>query len=200
VRLLREDIRRSKRTLEDITGAQVKGYRAPTFSISRDNRWAYDLLEQEGYRYSSSTYPIRHDLYGDIAASREPFQPGPGEIWEIPLTTRRVFGQNIPSAGGGYFRLLPYSLWRRNLLYLTKVTELPCIFYFHPWELDAAQPRIAGISMRTRLRHYTNLRAMPHRLHRLLRDFRWAPMDQVFGRLINGPDAKQIVIPGQMIA
>jgi polysaccharide deacetylase family protein (PEP-CTERM system associated) len=180
----REDIRRSRGAIEDISDTAVLGYRAPTFSIGPGNQWAYDVLADEGYRYSSSVYPIRHDLYGDTHASRAPFRPGSGQLWEIPLTTRRLLGQNLPSAGGGYFRLIPYWLWRHNLLHLNTKGDMPCIFYFHPWELDSAQPRIPGINLRTRMRHYTNLKHMPDRLSRLMRDFRWGRMDQVFADLI----------------
>jgi len=184
----REDIHRSKRVLEDIAALPVTGYRAPTFSIGRANQWAYELLEGEGYTYSSSTYPIRHDLYGDTAAPRQPFRPGSGRLWELPLTTRRLWGQNLPVAGGGYFRLLPYNLWRRNLVHLNRSNDA-AIFYFHPWELDPQQPRVPGINMRTRVRHYTNLQAMPDRLKQLLRDFRWRRMDQVFADLMDTSEA-----------
>jgi polysaccharide deacetylase family protein (PEP-CTERM system associated) len=176
----RNDIRHSKRLLEEISAGPVSGYRAPTFSLGAHDAWAYEILAEEGYRYSSSVYPIRHDLYGDITAPRLPFRPTGGDLWEMPLTTRRLGGQNFPCAGGGYFRLLPYWLSRRNLLAINTRDAQPCIFYMHPWEIDAGQPRIPGIGMRTRLRHYTNLRAMPDRLERLLRDFRWSRMDEVF--------------------
>lgn len=187
----REDVHRSKIAIEHIAGDAVIGYRAPTFSIGSRNRWAYRVLEEEGYRYSSSVYPIRHDLYGDTNAPRVPFRPNDTTLWEIPLTTRRLLGQNIPCAGGGYFRLLPYALWRRNLTYLSAKAAAPCIFYFHPWEIDATQPRVPGIRMRSRMRHYTNLKRMPKRLDNLLQDFRWARMDQVFHQLIaRSGDAK----------
>jgi polysaccharide deacetylase family protein (PEP-CTERM system associated) len=163
----REDVRRTKATIEEITGLPVRGYRAPTFSIGPRTPWAYEILEQEGYAYSSSIYPIRHDLYGAAGAPRHPFRPGDGFLWEFPLTTRRLFGQNIPCAGGGYFRLLPYWTSRRNLRRVNAAEE-PCIFYTHPWEIDAAQPRVAELKIRSRIRHYTNLRAMPSRLSRLL--------------------------------
>jgi polysaccharide deacetylase family protein (PEP-CTERM system associated) len=174
-----EDIRRTKGTIEEIAGCRVIGYRAPTFSIGSDTPWAYEILNQECYRYSSSIYPIRHDLYGAVNAPRSPFRPGSGTLWEFPLTTRRLFGQNFPCAGGGYFRLLPYWTSRLNLYHLN-AHELPCIFYVHPWEIDAGQPRVAGVRMRSRLRHYTNLKKMPTRLARLVQDFHWGRMDNVF--------------------
>jgi polysaccharide deacetylase family protein (PEP-CTERM system associated) len=176
----REDIRRTKGIIEAVAGRRVSGYRAPTFSIGSHTPWAYEVLEEETYWYSSSIYPIRHDLYGAVDAPRMPFQPGPGTLWEFPLTTRRLFGLNLPCAGGGYFRLLPYWISRRNIRHVNAIDDLPCIFYLHPWEIDAAQPRIPGIGMRSRLRHYVNLSAMPSRLSRLLQDFRWGRMEQVF--------------------
>ena len=183
----RQDVRRAKGVLEEIAARPVLGYRAPTFSIGAGNRWAYEILEEEGHRYSSSLYPIRHDLYGDAKAPRTPFRPV-GTLWEMPLTTRRIWGQNIPCAGGGYFRLLPYRLSRRNLLAVNAADARPCIFYFHPWEIDAGQPRVEGIAMRTRLRHYLNLAAMPGRLERLVRDLRWGRMDEVFADHIRPPE------------
>ena len=179
----REDVHRSKCLIEDIAGAPVVGYRAPTFSIGAGNRWTYEILASEGYRYSSSLYPIRHDLYGAPMAPRFPFRPRGGPVWEMPLTTRRIFGQNLPSAGGGYFRLLPYRLSRGNLRAVNLGDRQPCVFYFHPWEIDVGQPRVTGLGWRSRFRHYTNLGAMPRRLRRLLRDFHWSRMDQVFPQL-----------------
>lgn len=180
---LREDLRRSKRLIEDIGGHPVRGYRAPTFSIGAANWWSYEILENEGYAYSSSLYPIRHDLYGAPDAPRFPFRPGGGRLWEIPVSTRRLLGRNYPCAGGGYFRLLPYRLSRSNLRSVNRSERQPCIFYFHPWEIDAGQPRLRGLRLRSRVRHYTNLPAMAGRLERLLRDFCWDRMDRVFGQL-----------------
>lgn len=179
----REDVRRSKRLIEDIGGTAVRGYRAPTFSIGSANPWSYDILESEGFRYSSSLYPIRHDLYGSPNAPRYPFRPGQGGLWEIPLSTRRLFGRNYPCAGGGYFRLLPYRVSRRNLRWVNRAEGQPCNFYFHPWEIDIGQPRVGGLKLRSRVRHYTNIPAMQGRLERLLQDFRWRRMDQVFSQL-----------------
>lgn len=183
---LREDVRRSKGLIEDISGVGVQGYRAPTFSIGPANPWSYEILESEGFKYSSSLYPIRHDLYGSPDAPRYPFQPQQGGLWEIPLSTRRLFGRNYPCAGGGYFRLLPYRLSRRNLRWVNTVERQPCIFYFHPWEIDAGQPRVHGLKLRSRVRHYTNIPAMRGRLERLVQDFRWRRMDEVFGQLAGG--------------
>jgi polysaccharide deacetylase family protein (PEP-CTERM system associated) len=176
----RADIGRTRRTLEDIGGVPVAGYRAATFSIGARNLWAFPVLEAEGYRYSSSINPIRHDLYGMPDAPRGPFRPEGGTLWEIPMTTVRLAGHNLPCAGGGYFRLLPYGLFRAGLQRVNRVEGRPGIFYFHPWELDPAQPRVAGAGWKSTLRHYTNLDRMSGRLDRLLRDFAWARMDQVF--------------------
>lgn len=184
----RDDIRRTKAVLEDAGGKPVLGYRAPTFSIGPRTPWAYDILAAEGHRYSSSVYPIRHDLYGAADAPRMPFPVASGRLWEIPLTTRRLWGQNFPCAGGGYFRLLPYWLSRQNLRRVNAANAPPGIFYMHPWEIDAEQPVVPGIGLKTRFRHYTNLKAMPLRLQRLLCDFRWGRMDQVFGGLGLGLD------------
>src|SRR4029077_9195606 len=136
----RTDVRRCKALLEDIGGVSVLGYRAPTFSVGSRNPWVHAVLAEEGYRYSSSVYPIVHDLYGVPDAPRHPFCPQPGFI-EIPLTTVRLFGRNLPTAGGGYFRLLPYRLTRWALRRAQKDLLIPSVFYLHPWEIDPDQPR-----------------------------------------------------------
>lgn len=192
----RRDVGRARRLIEDVAARPVLGYRAPTFSIGSGTPWAYGILEGEGYRYSSSLYPIRHDLYGNPAAPRAPFRPQGAGLWELPLTTRRVCGQNLPCAGGGYFRLLPYRLSRANLRAVNAREGRAGIFYLHPWEIDAAQPRVEGIGWRTRLRHYTNLAAMPRRLERLLHDFRWGRIDAVFADLLRSP-AASVAIPAR---
>jgi polysaccharide deacetylase family protein (PEP-CTERM system associated) len=185
----RDDIRRTKAAIEDTAARPVLGYRAPTFSIGPRTPWAYDILAEEGYRYSSSVYPIRHDLYGAATSPRAPFPVAAGRLWEIPLTTRRLLGQNFPCAGGGYFRLLPYWVSRLNLRHLYAADGPPCIFYMHPWEIDADQPVVPGLGAKARFRHYTNLRAMPARLERLLRGFRWGRMDHAFADYLAGPAA-----------
>lgn len=174
-----EDIRHSKSLLEDIAGVEVKGYRAPSFSIGDGNLWAFDALSRAGYRYSSSVYPIRHDHYGSPDSPRHAFQVRPG-LLEIPITTVRLFNRNFPSSGGGYFRLLPYGLSRWLLNRVNATERQPGIFYFHPWEIDGDQPRVPGISSKTRFRHYVNIRKMEGRLARLLKDFNWGRMDHIF--------------------
>lgn len=173
------DVGRAKTLLEDTGGRPVRGYRAPSFSIGRDNPWAFDALEQAGYRYSSSVYPVRHDHYGMAEAPRFPYAARPGLI-EIPIATTRMFGQNLPAGGGGYFRLAPYALSRWAVRRINDAERRPAVFYFHPWEIDPEQPRVPRTTLRTRFRHYVNLRRTEPRLHRLLRDFRWGPIDKVF--------------------
>ncbi len=174
-----QDIRLAKQLLEDVTGHQVKGYRAPSFSIGRGNLWAFDCIAQAGYRYSSSVYPVRHDHYGMPDAPRFAFQPKPG-LTELPVTTSRVLKTNLPAGGGGYFRLMPYPVSRWLIRRVNQVDKKPAVFYFHPWELDSAQPRVPGIDAKTRFRHYLNLHRTEHRLRRLLSDFKWDRVDRVF--------------------
>ncbi len=181
----RVDIGRARRLLEDVGGVKVTGYRAATFSIGARNPWAFQVLESEGYRYSSSVNPIRHDLYGMPDAPRTPYRPEGGTLWEIPMTTVRVLGRNLPCAGGGYFRLLPYPLYRAGLRWVNRADRQPGIFYFHPWELDPAQPRIPGCGPKSRIRHYTNLHRMRPRLWRLLREFHWDRMDRVYTEFLD---------------
>jgi polysaccharide deacetylase family protein (PEP-CTERM system associated) len=173
------DINLAKVLLEDIADTEVRGYRAPSFSIGSDNLWAFDCLLRAGYRYSSSIYPIRHDHYGMPDSPRFAYEVRPG-LTEIPITTLRAFGRNFPSSGGGYFRLLPYALSRWMLSRVNSTEHQPGIFYFHPWEIDTEQPRIAGISRKTRFRHYVNIDRLALRLDRLLGDFKWGRMDQIF--------------------
>lgn len=180
----RADVGRARRLLEDIGGVAVTGYRAPTFSIGPRTPWAYAVLESEGYRYSSSIFPIRHDLYGEPDAPRVPFHPAGRTLWELPMTTVRVAGKNLPCAGGGYFRLLPYQLYRMGLRRLHRAEHRPGIFYFHPWEIDPGQPRIRDAGRVSRFRHTVNLAAMSGRLDRLLHDFAWDRMDRVFADIL----------------
>lgn len=180
-----EDVTTSKKILEDLGGQEVKGYRAPSFSIGTNTLWALDVLQEAGYRYSSSIYPIRHDHYGMPDAPRFRFRPG-GEagLLELPATTVSLFKRNLPAAGGGYFRLLPYSLSRWMMERVNDQDNEPCIFYFHPWELDPEQPRQKGIQLKTQFRHYCNLSQMERKIRLLLGDFSWGRMDRIF----LGPD------------
>jgi polysaccharide deacetylase family protein (PEP-CTERM system associated) len=175
------DIRRSKALLEDIGGQAVVGYRAPSFSIGPDNLWALEALLEAGYRYSSSIYPIRHDHYGMPEAPRFAFYPnGPDGLLEVPITTVRLMQRNLPAGGGGYFRLLPYTLSRWLMERVNRVDHEPAIFYFHPWEIDPGQPRPDGLGAKARFRHYVNIDRMESRVEALTRDFAWDRMDRIF--------------------
>ncbi len=175
------DVRRAKSVLEEIGGCAVKGFRAPSFSVMRGNLWALEALASAGYRYSSSTYPIAHDNYGIPEAPRFAFHPlAESGFLEIPVTSARWLGRNWPCGGGGYFRLLPYRLNKLALGNVRRSDRRPLVFYFHPWEIDPGQPRIANASFKSRLRHYTNLDRMESKLAQLLRAFRWGRMDEIF--------------------
>jgi polysaccharide deacetylase family protein (PEP-CTERM system associated) len=177
----RADITRAKRLLEDISGSEVKGYRAPSFSIDQRNLWALDTLAEAGYRYSSSVYPIAHDHYGMPDAPRFAFHAGVDKrLLEVPATTVQLLGGNLPAAGGGYFRLMPYRVSRWCLRRVNARDGQPCVFYFHPWEIDPAQPRPPGLNVKTRFRHYLNLSRTERRVRGLLRDFTWDRMDNIF--------------------
>ncbi len=175
----RDDVVRAKAILEDLGGRPVLGYRAPSFSIGAGNLWAFDVLAEAGYRYSSSIYPIAHDHYGMPDAPRFAHARAAG-LLEIPVTTLRLLNRNWPSSGGGYFRLMPYALSRWMIRRFNADERAPAIFYFHPWEIDPGQPRIAGIDARTRFRHYVNIARTEGRLRQLLADFRWGRMDEIF--------------------
>ena len=177
----RADVRRTKQILEDASGSCVRGYRAATFSISTDNWWAFEVLAEEGYAYSSSIYPIRHDYYGMPDAPRYPFRPlANTNFLEVPISTIRIAGRNFPCGGGGYFRLLPYAYSKWAIHRINHREGRSSVLYFHPWEIDADQPRPQRIGLKSRLRHYTNLDRMEARLSRVLRDFRWDRMDRIF--------------------
>ena len=180
----RGDIRRTKALLEDVGGVAVNGYRAATFSIGARNLWAFPIMRQEGYVYSSSINPIRHDLYGMPDAPRVPFRPDADGVIEIPMTTVRLLGRNWPCSGGGYFRLLPSALYRAGLTRVNERDGQPGIFYFHPWEIDPGQPRIPNAGWKSRLRHYTNLSRMKGELDSLLRDYAWGRMDRVYASVM----------------
>lgn len=184
----RDDISRAKGLLEDLSGAAVLGYRAPSYSISRQTPWAFDELLEAGYRYDSSIFPMRHDFYGmadwprfDGYAVRDPdgqWQPqaavtDEAALRELPISTLRLAGKNLPIAGGGYFRLLPYALTRWGLRRINEVEGRPFVFYLHPWEFDPAQPRFQGAGWKSNFRHYLNLDRTEGRFSRLLGDFRF---------------------------
>jgi polysaccharide deacetylase family protein (PEP-CTERM system associated) len=173
------DIRLAKAVLEDTSGGQVKGYRAPSFSVGPRNKWAFEAIAEAGYRYSSSVYPIRHDHYGAPDAPRFAHEAFKG-LLELPITTVRMLRSNWPAGGGGYFRLLPYSVSRWSIRRVNAIDRQPALFYFHPWELDPDQPRVKGPGAKARFRHYLNLERMQPRMRRLLTDFSWDRVDHVF--------------------
>lgn len=173
------DIRLAKAVLEDVSGCPIIGYRAPSFSVGPANPWAFDCIAEAGYRYSSSVYPIRHDHYGAPDSPRFAFEVRKG-LLEVPVATVRMLNANWPAGGGGYFRLLPYGVSRWSLRRVNAVDGQPAMFYFHPWELDPDQPRVAGPGIKTRFRHYVNLKHTGSRLRRLLADFQWDRADRVF--------------------
>ncbi len=175
----KQDVVRTKALLEDVSGQEVIGYRAASYSIGASNLWALDVLGETGHLYSSSIYPIKHDLYGMPDAPRFAFRPTDGDFVEFPVTTVRVGGKNLPCGGGGWFRLVPYAGMRWAMRRVNEVDRESVIFYFHPWEIDPDQPRQQGIDAKTRFRHYLNLDRMERRLTRLLSDFEWGRMDQV---------------------
>jgi polysaccharide deacetylase family protein (PEP-CTERM system associated) len=181
----RSETLRSKALLEHISGEAVTGYRAASYSITAKSRWALDILAEAGFRYDSSIFPVRHDLYGIPDAPRFPHvltTDGGARLVEFPPTTAHIMGQNIPAAGGGYFRLYPYPLSRWLLRRVNAGEGQPAIFYLHPWEVDPDQPRV-NAGWRSRFRHYNNLAKCESRLRRLLVDFRFAPAREVLSSL-----------------
>jgi len=183
----RADVRRARAVLEDAGGVPVVGYRAPTFSLGTRTPWAHPVLAESGHRYSSSIYPIRHDLYGSPDAPRTPYAAVGGALWELPMTTLRLRGRNLPLSGGGWFRMVPYGVFSAGLRRHAAAERRPAIFYLHPWEIDPRQPRVAGLGLKSRVRHYTGLAATERRLRQLLADFRWDRMDRVFADRLQAP-------------
>ena len=176
------DVLRSKKILEDVSGERVQGYRAANFSIGERTPWAYAALAEAGYTYSSSSHPVRNPAYGATGGSHLPHRRD--GVAELPVTTLPVFGQNLPCAGGGYFRLFPYLWTRLALAAAARRAEAPMIFYLHPWEVDPDQPRPAGLSRSTRIRHYTALDRCADRLRDLLTRYQWHRIDQAFAKEI----------------
>ncbi len=172
------DIERARKVLEDASGTRVTGYRAPSFSIDARTPWAYSVLAEQGYAYSSSVAPITHDHYGWRDAPRFAFRPLPwADLIEIPVTTAHFAGKRLAAGGGGFFRVLPYAFSRWAIRQVNTRDRRPAVFYFHPWEIDPAQPRVPGAPLRSKLRHYTNLDVMAEKLEQLVREFAWGRMD-----------------------
>ena len=176
-----EETRRSKDVLEDTIGKSVDGYRAASYSITPESLWALDVLAEVGFTYDSSVFPIHHDRYGIPDAERQPHLmslSGGKRLAEFPISTWRLLGQNIPIAGGGYFRIFPYTLTSYGLGQINSREKMPFVFYLHPWEIDSEQPRIQCGRL-SRFRHYTNLHRTELRLRRLLGKFRFATMREI---------------------
>ena len=172
------DLERSRKVLEDASGVQITGYRAPSFSIDSRTPWAYMALAEQGYAYSSSVAPITHDHYGWREAPRFAFKPLPwSDLIEIPVTTAHFAGRRLAAGGGGFFRVLPYGFSRWAIRQVNTRDQRPAVFYFHPWEIDPDQPRVTGASLRSRVRHYTNLGVMSAKLEQLVSEFAWGRMD-----------------------
>jgi polysaccharide deacetylase family protein (PEP-CTERM system associated) len=186
----RDDVRRAKALLEDVSGRRVIGYRAPSYSITSRSLWALDVLLEQGYEYDASIFPIRHDRYGIPVSGRRPYKIRRqlGTLVEVPGSTTRLGQLNLPVAGGGYFRLLPYWWTRWGISRINRLEGLPAIFYLHPWEIDPDQPRLPATRV-TRVRHYWNLERTEARLRQLLADFRFDGVDTVVAGL--APDVPE---------
>lgn len=187
----REDTERSKKLLEDLCGKPVIGFRAPSYSIIRTTLWCLDVLNELGFEYDSSIFPIHHDRYGIPNFPRFPHRIRAGTangVWEFPLSTVSLGNCNLPVAGGGYFRILPYAVTRWAIHRLNTIDHQPAVVYLHPWEIDPNQPRIRGPWI-SRVRHYANLSKTETKLRRLLRDFSFAPIGQILQRFSDASPA-----------
>ncbi|MEY2942773.1 MAG: hypothetical protein RLY97_787 [Pseudomonadota bacterium] len=177
------DLQRAQKMLEDASGQKIIGYRAPSFSIDSRTPWAYEVLAQAGYTYSSSVAPIAHDHYGWREAPRFAFKPlAWSDLVEIPVTTAEIGNRRMAAGGGGFFRVLPYRFSSWAIRKVNAQDQRPAVFYFHPWEIDADQPRVDNAPLRSRLRHYTNLEGMEDKLRRLVGEFAWGRMDDLASR------------------
>lgn len=177
----REDTKRAKGVTEDAAGAEIVGYRAPNFSLVRGTEWAPEILASLGFQYDSSVYPIKHDVYNNPGAPRVPGCIAGGTLMEFPIATLAVGKNNLPLGGGAYLRILPYGYTRWGLARLNRAAKMAAVVYIHPWEIDPEQPRFSACA-RSRFRQYTGLRQTAGKLERLLGDFRFAPIKEVFSR------------------
>jgi polysaccharide deacetylase family protein (PEP-CTERM system associated) len=178
-----DDLERSRKLIEDTSGMLVTGYRAPSFSIDQRTPWAHEILAEQGYIYSSSVAPVKHDHYGWAEAPRFAFRPVAGsDFLEVPVTTAQLGPKRLAAGGGGFFRLLPYAFSRWAIRQVNEDEKRPAIIYFHPWEIDPDQPRVANAPIKSKLRHYTKLNVMAEKLRRLPKDFQWERLDAVVAR------------------
>ncbi len=178
-----EDIKRARGLIEDTSGTLVTGYRAPSFSIDARTPWAHEILAEHGYIYSSSVAPVKHDHYGWAEAPRFAFRPVAGsDFLEIPVTTATLGSRRLAAGGGGFFRLLPYQFSRWAIRQVNLRDDRPAVIYFHPWEIDPDQPRVANAPIKSKLRHYTKLDVMAAKLSRLANEFQWERLDTVVAR------------------
>ena len=179
-KVFREDVRTTRSLLQDLSGQSVLSYRAPSFSITQKTPWAHRVLAEEGYLYDSSVFPIHHDLHGnpDAPTQIHRIETPAGPLIEFPPAVVKLLGQNIPTGGGGYFRLFPFAVTRRMLRSINNAGN-PFVFYLHPWEVDPDQPRVPGAPLKSRFRHYLNLKRTIPRLQRLLATFSFVPMENV---------------------
>jgi polysaccharide deacetylase family protein (PEP-CTERM system associated) len=181
----REDLRAARGHLVDQAQNPVRAYRAPSFSIVKETLWALDVLAEEGFSIDSSIFPAHHDVYGIPDAPRFPYWHKTAQgtsLFEFPPSTVRWSGNNVGVGGGGYLRLLPYAWTRRGIRTINEREKQPAMVYFHPWEIDPEQPRIQA-SAKSRLRHYTNLAGMENKIERLLRDFQFGTLSDVFKQI-----------------
>jgi polysaccharide deacetylase family protein (PEP-CTERM system associated) len=177
------DLVRSRKLIEDAAGVKVTGYRAPSFSIDQRTPWAHEILAEQGYTYSSSVAPVKHDHYGWAEAPRFAFRPvANSDFLEIPVTTAELGSKRLAAGGGGFFRLLPYAFSRWAIRQVNERDNRPAVIYFHPWEIDPDQPRVTNAPIKSKLRHYTKLDVMAEKLRRLPRDFQWERLDSVVAR------------------
>lgn len=188
----REDTRQAKQVLEDCSGAAVRGYRAPSFSITRESLWALDVLVELGFTFDSSIFPVRHPHYGipDAPLSPHRIQTANGPIVEFPMTTLALAGRRSPFAGGAYFRFLPYWYTRWGIRFLNSKEGRPVCVYLHPWEVDPDQPRMNG-TLSARLRHYSGLRSTPAKFRKLIDDFEFCPLSTLVNEYWSGSSASQ---------
>jgi polysaccharide deacetylase family protein (PEP-CTERM system associated) len=177
------DIEKARKLIEDASGAKVTGYRAPSFSIDQRTPWAHEILAEQGYEYSSSVAPVKHDHYGWAQAPRFAFRPVAGsDFLEIPVTTATIGSRRLAAGGGGFFRMLPYQFSRWAINQVNDRDDRPAIIYFHPWEIDPGQPRVANAPVKSKIRHYTKLDVMAAKLTRLAAEFQWERLDAVVAR------------------